>query len=156
MYFIWRILVLVLLFPLILEGCSELVKVPSEQEHVACLDEATLALWNKLKERMSEFGDTNFSSAKQYISWRRENTAVCFIHFRKKELRLDVLRGNRKLSGETSKGFFTADDPKQLLRERNWTWKSGQTGHSYIMSLAKPEDFDYVMFLLEQKYKSMD
>ena len=140
----------------IISTVSELVKVPSEQEHTACLDAATLSLWNKLKERMREFGDTNFSPAKQYISWRRENTAVCFIYFRKKELRLDVLRGNKKPGGETSKGFFTADDPKHLVKERHWTWKSGQTGHSYIISLAKPEDFDYVMFLLEQKYKSMD
>lgn len=141
---------------LVIKAVSAEVKVLAEKDHVAQLDDSLKAVWVALRERITDYPDSSFFVSKGYISWKRDNTAVCFIHFQKKVLRIDVLRGNKRASGETSKGYFTLDDPKALAKDRSWTWKTGQTGHAYSISVSKEKDLDYVMFLLEQKYKTLE
>ena len=140
----------------VISEVSSEVKVLSEEDHVGNLSDSIKPIWEKLREKISDYSDTSFFVTKGYISWKRDNTAVCFIHFRKKELRIDVLRGNTKEDGEYSKGFFNIDDPKGMTGNRSWNWKSGAQGHVYTITLKDVNDLDYVMFLLEQKYNSMD
>jgi len=135
---------------------SSEVKVLSEKDHVSNLSDELNPVWVKLREKLVDYADTSFFVTKGYISWKRENTAVCFIHFRKKRLQIEILRGNIKDNGERSKGFFTVDDPKGMTGDRSWNWKSGAQGHVYIIGLKDLSDLDYVMFLLEQKYNLMD
>ena len=140
----------------VISKVSSEVKVLSEEDHVGNLDDSIKTVWGALREKLSDYTDTSFFMTKGYISWKRDNTAVCFIHFRKKRLQIEVLRGNIKENGERSKGFFTVDDPKEMTGNRSWNWKSGAQGHVYIIGLKDLIDLDYVMFLLEQKYNSMD
>jgi len=140
----------------VISKVSSEVKVLSEKDHVSNLSDGLNPVWTKLREKLVDYADTSFFVTKGYISWKRENTAVCFIHFRKKEFRIDILRGNIKESGEHSKGFFTIDDPKEMTGCRSWNWKSGAQGHVYTIDLKDECDLDYVMFLLEQKYNSID
>ena len=140
----------------VIKAVSAEVKVTTEQDHVNSLDAPLKAVWSALKERILETADSSLFVSKGYISWRRESTAVCFIHFRKQEFRIEILRGNKKPSGELSRGFFNIDDPKQMTKERSWTWKNGHTGHVYLINLNKQDDLDYVMFLLDQKYRSLE
>tara|TARA_B110000879_G_scaffold204581_1_gene283721 strand:+ start:1674 stop:2534 length:861 start_codon:yes stop_codon:yes gene_type:complete len=140
----------------VISKVSSEVKVLSEKDHVSNLSDGLNPVWTKLREKLVDFADTSFFVTKGYISWKRENTAVCFIHFRKKRLQIEILRGNIKENGERSKGFFTVDDPKGMTGDRSWNWKSGAQGHVYIIGLKDLSDLDYVMFLLEQKYNSMD
>ena len=140
----------------VISKVSSEVKVLSEKDHVSNLSDGLNPVWTKLREKLVDFADTSFFVTKGYISWKRENTAVCFIHFRKKRLQIEILRGNIKENGERSKGFFTVDDPKGMTADRSWNWKSGAQGHVYIIGLKDLSDLDYVMFLLEQKYNSMD
>ena len=134
---------------------SSEVNVTSESDHVAKSNSKIVAVWDALRERLAEYADTTFATTSSYISWKRDNTAVCFIHFRKNELYLEVLRGNHKENGEKSKGFFDIDDPKNMMVERSWQWKSGQTGHVYALRLDDEADLDYTIFLLDQKYNSL-
>lgn len=135
---------------------STAIKVLSESDHVAMLDDVRKALWADLRQRLENYADTSFAVVRQYVSLKRDNTNVVYILFRKKELRLHILRGNMKVSGEKSRGFFTLDDPKKIAKEHSWSWKSGDTGHEYRISLDSPEQLDYAMFLVDQKYKSLD
>ena len=140
----------------VISKVSSEVKVLSEKDHVSNLSDGLNPVWTKLREKLVDYADTSFFVTKGYISWKRENTAVCFIHFRKKRLQIEILRGNIKENGERSKGFFTVDDPKGMTGDRSWNWKSGAQGHVYIIGLKDLSDLDYVMFLLEQKYNLMD
>jgi predicted transport protein len=140
----------------VISKVSSEIKIRSEEDHVQNLTDSIKPIWETLRERLCGFADTSFSVQKGYISWKRDNTAICFIHFPKKELRIDVLRGNIKEDQTKSKGFFTfKDDPKNITEERSWKWKSGQTGHDYKIRLRHQDDIDYMMFLLEQKYNSL-
>tara|TARA_R110000787_G_scaffold254060_1_gene359393 strand:+ start:485 stop:1441 length:957 start_codon:yes stop_codon:yes gene_type:complete len=140
----------------VISKVSSEVKVMSEEDHVGNLDDSVKLVWEKLREKLSDYSDTSFFTTKGYISWKRDNTAVCFIHFRKKRLQIEVLRGNIKEDGEYSRGFFNVDDPKGVTKNRSWNWKSGAQGHLYVIGLKDLSELDYVMFLLEQKYTSMD
>ncbi|MDA8866269.1 DUF5655 domain-containing protein [Porticoccaceae bacterium] len=139
----------------VISKVSSEVKVLSEEDHVSKLSDGLNPIWTKLREKLTDYADTSFFVTKGYISWKRDNTAVCFIHFRKKEFRIDILRGNTKDDGEYSKGFFNIDDPKGMTGNRSWNWKSGAQGHVYTIDLKDESDLDYVMFLLKQKYNSM-
>jgi predicted transport protein len=132
------------------------VKVQNEQDHVAIMDSEMQSIWNAMREKLIEYADTAFFVSKQYISWKRDSSTICYIRLREKEIRIEILRGNKKPSGASSRGFFTLDDPKQMTNEKIWTWKNGQTGHAYNIILDKIESLPYVMYLLEQKYKSLE
>jgi len=140
----------------VISRVSSEVKVTSEADHVAKLNDSLKGVWDELKAKLEEFSDTSFLVTKGYVSWKRGGTAVCFIHFRKREFRIDVLRGNKKETGSKSKGYFTLDDPKGLSGERSWTWQSGTTGHAYTIELKDSSGIDYVMYLLEQKYRAVE
>tara|TARA_B110000046_G_scaffold31629_1_gene33690 strand:+ start:367 stop:1227 length:861 start_codon:yes stop_codon:yes gene_type:complete len=139
----------------VISKVSSEIKVLSEEDHTGNLSDQLKPIWTTLREKLESHADTSFFITKGYISWKRDNTAVCFIHFRKKELRIDVLRGNIREDQSKSKGFFTLDDPKEMAEEGGWKWKSGQSGHDYKIRLKNQDASDYVMFLLEQKYNSL-
>jgi predicted transport protein len=139
----------------VISKVSSEIKFLSEEDHTGNLSDPIKPIWTTLRDKLEVHADTSFFVTKGYISWKRDNTAICFIHFRKKELRIDVLRGNIKEDQSKSKRFFTLDDPKEMAKEGSWKWKSGQTGHDYKIRLKNKDDIDYVMFLLEQKYNSM-
>ena len=134
---------------------SSEVKVLSEEDHVSKLDPSMKPVWTSFKDRFENFSDTSFGLTKSYLSWKRDKTVICYISFYKKELQMSILQGTKKKTGEKSKGFFIADDPKKLTRERTWKYKSGDIGSEYKISITKQDQLDYVMFLLEQKYNSM-
>ena len=128
------------------------VKVADEAAHLSRIEPSLIPVWTALKERLLERGDTKLEASNNYIAWRAETGTVCFVLFRKRELRIEITRGNKKPTGDVSKGFFTLDDPKQMAKETSWTWKSGNTGHQYVIPLTSVAELDYVMYLLEQKY----
>ena len=140
----------------VISKVSSEVKVLSEEDHVSNMSDELNPVWIKLREKLEDYAETSFSVSKGYISWKRENTGVCFIHFRTKRLQIDILRGNVKKNGEHAEGFFTLDDPKVMAKERSRILKSNSQQHSYIIGLKDLSDLDYVMFLLEQKYNALD
>jgi len=131
------------------------VKVPDEAVHLSRIEPKLIPVWSALKARLLERGDTKLDSSNNYIAWRAETGTVCFVLFRQRELRIEITRGTRKPTGDSSKGFFTLDDPKQMAKETSWTWKSGNTGHQYVLSVTSEAELDYVMYLLEQKYAAL-
>ena len=140
----------------VISKVSSEIQSMSEEDHINILDDSLKPIWKLLKERLSSYPDTSFFASKSYVSWRKNSSTVCFIHFRNKEFRIDISRGTINIDKKKSKGFFNLDDPKKIALEGNWTWKSGETGHSYKISFKKENDLDYVMYLLEQKYNLID
>ena len=140
----------------VISKVSSEIKSMSEDDHINNLKDSIKPLWKRLREKLEGYPDTSFSVSKSYISWKKNNVTVCYIHLRNNEFRLDIRRGNLNVDKIKSKGFFTLDDPKKISVEGNWTWKSGETGHSYKIPFKKENDLDYLMFLLEQKYNSID
>jgi hypothetical protein len=84
-----------------------------------------------------------------------ESKNVCFCNFRRNYILIEILRGNVNPDGSKSKNFFTLDDPKGISEEGSWEWKSGVKGNMYKIKFNRETDLDYLMFLINQKVKSI-
>ena len=131
------------------------VKVPTEEDHIENLSDQLTQVWIHLKEKLEEYENTSFVAKKDYIAWRKGDATVCFINFRKKDLKIDISRGAIDAKGKKSKNFFNLDDPKNLSEEKMWTWKSGAQGHTYAIRISKLDSITYLLFLLDQKFRSI-
>lgn len=139
----------------LIESVSKEIQVVDEEYHTNKLDTENLEKWNEFKQRISELDNVKLEIKKPYISLMGETKNICFCIFRKKHIIVEILRGNINPDGTTSKNFFTLDDPKGISEEGSWEWKSGVKGNMYKISLNKETDLDYLMFLINQKVKSI-
>lgn len=138
----------------VVENVSKEVKVIDEDYHLSKLDEETKEKWVELRDRLLQLDNITMEVIKPYISFKGETKKLCYGNFRKNFISLDMLRGNINPDGTTSKTFFHLEDPKKLSVEGSWEWKSGVKGNYYKIRVDKTTDIDYVMFLINQKYKN--
>ena len=108
-----------------------------------------------LSYQITLFGPIGADVRQGYVAAKKDNTVICFVHFRKNELDIEVLRGGLTDEGQRSKGFFDFDDPKGAAVERKWTYKDGSTGHSYRIHMKSPDEVEYTMYLLKQKHHAI-
>lgn len=135
---------------------SSEIQVIDEQDHLSRSSPETVDLWENIKEYFAQFPDISYSSKKHYISIKRESAAVCFVHFQRNCLRINIRKGNIYADGKTrSSGFFELDDPKGLSEERTFKWQSGVTGVDYTVTLKNKQDLEYFLWLLKQKYDAI-
>jgi len=139
----------------LIESVSKEIQVVDEEFHTSKLDTDTLQKWNDFKERISELDNVKLEIKKPYISLMGESKNVCFCNFRKNYISIEILRGNVNPDGTKSKNFFNLDDPKGISEEGSWEWKSGVKGNLYKIRFNKETDLDYLMFLINQKVKSI-
>lgn len=51
-----------------------------------------------------------------------------------------------------TQNFFVIDEPENICKEYNFTYKSGIEGHRYIFEIEKKSNLDYLEMLTKQKY----
>lgn len=120
------------------EAVSQEVHVYTEQDHTQKVDIETRELYEQVKERILNLGDTiTVNARKQTIGFRVNNSIFCDIVLQGKGLKIYM---NLK-SGEL-------DDPKAVARDVSTIghWGNG----SYEIKLADLDDIDYIMSLLVQ------
>jgi hypothetical protein len=139
----------------LIESVSKEIQVVDEEFHTNKLDSETLQKWNDFKERITELDNVKLEIKKPYISLMGETKNICFCNFRKNYISIEILRGNVNPDGTKSKNFFNLDDPKGISEEGSWEWKSGVKGNLYKIRFNNNSDLDYLMFLINQKVKSM-
>lgn len=126
----------------------------SKKDHTKKLEGPFKSIWSSLEQELIKWPETSCSLTRGYISFKRNNVAVCYIYLRKKEIMININRGKETPKGK-SKGFFNMNDPKGFAKENSWRWASENTGHEYKISLRKRRDLDYVLSLIRQKYESL-
>jgi predicted transport protein len=139
----------------VIKGVSKEIQVVDEEFHTNKIDEETREKWNELKERFLELENVKLEVKKPYISLVGETRNICYCNFKKNMISIEMLRGNINPDGTKTKYYFTLDDPKGISEEGSWNWKTGVQGNYYKIRFDKNSDLDYVMFLINQKYKSI-
>jgi len=139
----------------IIESVSKEIQVVDEEFHTNKLDSETLEKWNDFKERILKLDSVSIRVIKPYISFLGETKMICYVKFRKSHVTIGMGRGNVNPDGTKSKNYFDLDDPKGISEEGSWEWKSGVKGTVYRVRFDKNTDLDYLMFLINQKVKSM-
>ena len=136
----------------VINQVSSEIQVYRGEDHISRLSPAILEVWEDLRANLEDWPDSSFYARQPYIGLKRGNKTVCFIHFQKNALRIDISRGEKTEDGERSSNFFDLDDYKKQAIERDWTFKNGRTGHKYSIILKHLRDVFYVLQLIEQKY----
>lgn len=139
----------------VLNTVSKEVQIIDEDFHVSKLDDETKEKWIEFKDRLLQLDNISIEIIKNYISFKGETKKLCYAVFRKNYISLEFLRGNINPDGTTSKTFFHLEDPKKISTEGSWEWKSGVRGNIYKIRVDKSSDIDYLMFLVNQKYKNI-
>jgi hypothetical protein len=139
----------------VIEGVTKQIQVVDEEFHTSKLDLETKEKWNELKTKLLEIDNISVQVKKYYVSFMDENKMICYCNFRKHHITIGIGRGNVNTDGTKSKNYFTLDDPKGISEEGSWEWKSGVKGNVYRIKFEKNTDLDYLMFLLNQKIKSI-
>ena len=139
----------------VIQQVSKEVRQVTEEELLSSVSEKIKDIWELLREKLSNYSNTSFYATKGYVGWKKESTGVSFIRLQKNQILAEILRGYKSEDGDPSKGFFTLDDPKSIAQDRTWTWKSGKTGHSYLVKITDASDLDYALYLINQKYESL-
>jgi hypothetical protein len=139
----------------IIESVSKEIQVVDEEFHTNKLDPETLEKWTDFKERILKDDNVSIRVIKPYISFLGETKMICYVKFRKNHITIGMGRGNVNPDGTKSKNYFDIDDPKGITEEGSWEWKSGVKGNVYRIKFDKNTDLDYLMFLINQKVKSM-
>jgi hypothetical protein len=139
----------------VIEGVTKQIQVVDEDFHTSKLDLETKEKWNELKTKLLEIDNVSVQVKKYYVSFMDENKMICYCNFRKHHITIGIGRGNVNTDGTKSKNYFTLDDPKGISEEGSWEWKSGVKGNVYRIKFDKNTDLDYIMFLINQKIKSI-
>jgi len=140
----------------IIQTVSKEVQVVDEEFHLNKLDEGTKQKWFELKEKLEELENIELEIKKPYISLNGENKKISYFNFRKNYISIEILRGNINLDGSKSKNYFNLDDPKGISEEGSWEWKNGTKGTIYKIKFEKSVNIDYIMFIIKQKYDSLN
>ena len=135
---------------------SKEVKQYDEEFHTKKLNPKMLNIWEDVKSRLLGIEGIDTKVVKAYIKFEYKGWGLCYCGFRSNKLGFGIIRGNIKTDGSKSKNYFTLDDPKQIAREKSWTWKSGVVGTDYEITVDDNSDLDYIIFLVKQKIKNID
>jgi hypothetical protein len=130
------------------------VKVVDENEHYEKCSEGCLEQWRKIQDYFNALDDTSYKVRKPYISIVKGNMAICYAHFQRDGIRLDVTRGGMTAEGDLTSKFFYLDDPKGVALEHERNWQDGKR-MKYEIRINKKTDLEYVLWLLKQKYDSI-
>ena len=139
----------------VISDVSKEVKVVSESDHIKGASKSVSVLWSELRSRYEDQPDVSIYANKSYVGMKRADKLFGAIRFFKNHMVIDFSRGDIKVDGSKSKGFFELEDPKGVSEERSWTYKSGVIGNSYMIKLSEKTDLDYVVYLINQKYESL-
>ena len=139
----------------VIKDVGKEVKIFEEEEHTTKCNKELLLKWNQLRESLSELEGVEIVPKREYISLMMGNKTVSYFIFRKENIIVELGRGNVKTDGKKSRNYFDIDDPKNLTKERFWTWRDGTKGTLYVIRCNKNSDIDYTMFLIKQKYKNL-
>tara|TARA_B110000003_G_scaffold238307_1_gene243816 strand:- start:912 stop:1868 length:957 start_codon:yes stop_codon:yes gene_type:complete len=132
------------------------IKVYKEEDHTSKISSELLEKWEDFKDLINELGGVELVPKTHYISLKFESKSVCYCIFRNESISVEIQRGNTKTDGTKSKNFFDLDDPKKISKSSDWKWKDGTKGNLYKIRFNNKLDVNYLMFLVKQKYDSLN
>jgi len=141
----------------IISNVSSEVTVYKEEDVIAKSNASIKLLWDELKERLTNLSNVEFvpNSNSSYIKFTKHGKGVCYFNFKKQYIKGEIIRGNIYPDGKKSKNFFVIDDPKNICKEYNFTFKSGIEGHRYRFEIKNKSNLDYLEMLIKQKYNQV-
>lgn len=131
------------------------VKVYTIEQHTSNLSKKMKEKWDTIMEELVELEGVELIPKRHYIGIIVDGKTISYTKFRKNHIHFEFLRGSLNLDKSESKNYFTIDDPKGVVSEKNRELNTGRIQVSYWVNVEESFDIGYVFFLLKQKYNDL-
>jgi predicted transport protein len=130
------------------------IVVTSETDLTSKTNEIASDAWAALKSHYLENADIELNVRKTYISFKKMNTAICYVKFQKTNLKIEILRGyETKANG--SKKVLKISDPQKKCTEVVNTYANGDREIMCRFTVSSVKDVEYAKFLIDQKLNAI-
>ena len=130
------------------------IVVTSETDLTSKTTEVALDAWEVLKSHYLESADIELNVRKTYISFKKMNTAICYVKFQKTNLKIEILRGY-ETQANGSKKVLKISDPQKKLKEIVNTYANGDREIMCRFTISSVKDVEYAKFLIDQKLNAI-
>jgi predicted transport protein len=130
------------------------IVVTSEIDLTSKTTESALDAWATLKSHYLENADIELNVTKNYISFKKKNTAICYISFQKTNLKIEILRGY-ETQANGSKKVLKISDPQKKCKEVVNTYANGDREIMCRFTVSSVKDVEYARFLIDQKLNAI-
>ena len=134
---------------------SSEIKSYKESDHTEKFDEHLQRVWFEIRDKLSQYDDSDFNPQKNYIQFQKNTKGVCYFKFRNGYLQVQLLGGIKYKNGKKSKNTISFDDPKKKLNKKVINYSNGNTQSVFTINIKKPDEIDYLESLIKQKYNSL-
>ena len=130
------------------------IVVTSETDLTSKTTESALDAWEGLKSHYLENADIELNVRKNYISFKKMNTAICYVSFQKTKLKIEILRGyETRANGR--RNVLKISDPEKKCTEVVTTKSSGEKEILSRFTVGSIKDVEYAKFLIDQKLNAI-
>ena len=133
------------------------IVVIDETYHLSNVSTSVVQLWEDLRNRYMELGDTDLNYKKHYISIRKNGIrtrAICFVHFYVDYLQITISEGYIKSDGAQSGNFIEITDPENIGERRVSNNRDGSSNYEYYIKVSNVRDLELAMPLINQRYQA--
>jgi predicted transport protein len=128
--------------------------VTSETDLTSKTTESALDAWVALKSHYLENADIELNVRKNYISFKKKNTAICYVSFQKLRLQIEILRGY-ETTKNGKKNVLKISDPQKIGTEIVKKYSNGDKEILCRFNVTSAKDVDYAKFLIDQKLNAI-
>jgi len=130
------------------------IVVTSETDLTSKTTEVALDAWEALKSHYLENADIELNVRKTYISFKKMNTAICYVKFQKTNLKIEILRGYETQANGIKK-VLKITDPQKKCKEIVNTYANGDREIMCRFTVSSVKDVEYAKFLIDQKLNAI-
>lgn len=136
---------------------GEPIVVIDETYHLNNVSTSVVQLWENLRDRYMELGDTDLNYKKHYISIRKNGIrtrAICFVHFYVDYLQITISEGYIKSDGTRSGNFIEITDSENIGERRVSNNRDGSSNFEYYIRVTNSRDLELAIPLINQRYQA--
>lgn len=130
------------------------IVVTSESDLTQKTNESALDAWEALKSHYLEDADVELNVRKNYISFKKKNTAICYVSFQKARLQIEILRGYETIKNG-KRNVLKISDPENKGTEVIKKYANGDKEVLCRFNVNSLKDVEYSKFLIDQKLNSI-
>ena len=130
------------------------IVVTSETDLTLKTDQSALEAWGLLKSHYLENADIELNVTKNYISFKKKNTAICYVSFQKSRLQIEILRGY-ETTRNGKNNVLKISDPQKMGKEIIKKYSNGDKEILFRFNVNSAKDAENAKFLIDQKLKSI-
>ena len=133
------------------------IVVIDESYHLSNISTSIVQLWEVLRERFLELGDTDLNFKRNYISIRkngRRTRAICYVHFYTDNLLITISEGYIKPDGIRSGNFIELVDSENIGERRISNNRDGSSNYEYHIRVSSNRSLELAISIINQRYQA--